>query len=195
MAFTANISTILEDVTNGAPAVYNYLRPNAFRFSIKDLPNTAYTCQSANLPALSLGFATQPTPFIDIPRIGDKNAFGDFTIRFLIAEDMSNYLELFEWLIALGFPNDYTQYKAFTGERLSRFPFYKNARGDTDSLAYSDGTLTILDSNNIPKTNIILKDLFPTSVEALDFDVTSSAVEYFVGIASFKYKSFDIEVL
>ena len=195
MAYTANLSTILLDVTSGSPAVYNYLRPNAFRFSIKDLPNVAYSCQSANLPSLNLGFAVQPTPFLDIPRIGDKNTFGDFTIRFLISEDMSNYLELFEWLIALGFPNNYNQYKAFTGERLSRFPFYKNGRGDTESLALSDGTLTILDSNNVPKTNIILKDLFPASVEALDFDVTSSAVDYFVGIASFKYTSFTIEAL
>ena len=195
MAYTANLSTILLDVTSGSPAVYNYLRPNAFRFSIKDLPNVAYSCQSANLPSLNLGFAVQPTPFLDIPRIGDKNTFGDFTIRFLISENMSNYLELFEWLIALGFPNNYNQYKAFTGERLSRFPFYKNGRGDTESLALSDGTLTILDSNNVPKTNIILKDLFPVSVEALDFDVTSSAVDYFVGIASFKYTSFTIEAL
>ena len=195
MAYTANLSTILLDVTSGSPAVYNYLRPNAFRFSIKDLPNVAYSCQSANLPSLNLGFAVQPTPFLDIPRIGDKNTFGDFTIRFLISENMSNYLELFEWLIALGFPNNYNQYKSFTGDRLSRFPFYKNGRGDTESLALSDGTLTILDSNNVPKTNIILKDLFPVSVEALDFDVTSSAVEYFVGIASFKYTSFTIEAL
>ena len=195
MAYTANLSTILLDVTSGSPAVYNYLRPNAFRFSIKDLPNVAYSCQSANLPSLNLGFAVQPTPFLDIPRIGDKNTFVDFTIRFLISEDMSNYLELFEWLIALGFPNNYNQYKSFTGDRLSRFPFYKNGRGDTESLALSDGTLTILDSNNVPKTNIILKDLFPVSVEALDFDVTSSAVDYFVGIASFKYTSFTIEAL
>jgi len=195
MAYTSNLSTLLLDVTNGSPAVYNYLRPNAFRFSIKDLPNVAYTCQSANLPALQLGFTIQPTPFQDLPRIGDKNDFGEFTIRFLIAEDMSNYLELFEWLIALGFPNDYNQYRSFTGNRLNRFPFYKNNRGDTEALAYSDGTLTILDSNNVPKTNIILHDLFPVSLEALDFDVTSSAVEYFVGIASFKYTSFTIEAL
>lgn len=194
MAYTPNLSTLVSDVAS-APAVNNYLRPNAFRFTIKDLPNVAYTCQSANLPALQLGFATQPSPFLDIPRIGDKNTFGDFTIRFLIAEDMSNYIELFDWLIALGFPDNYNQYKRFTGERLSRFPFYKNSRGDTDSLAYSDGTLTILDSNNVPKTNIIMKDLFPVSVEALDFDVTSTAVDYFVGVASFKYKTFDIEAL
>lgn len=195
MAYTENITNIIADISSTGPTVYNYLRPNAFRFTIKDLPNVAYTCQSANLPSLQLGFASQPTPFLDIPTIGDKNAFGDFTIRFLIAEDMSNYIEIFEWLIALGFPNDYNDYKSFTGERLSRFPFFKNSRGNTDSIAYSDGTLTILDSNNVPKTNILLKDLFPVSIEALDFDVTSTSVEYFIGIASFKYRTFTIEAL
>lgn len=192
--YTSNLDLILSDIAT-SPAVQNFLRPNAFRFSIKDLPNVAYTCQSANLPSVQLGFAIQPTPFIDRPVIGDKLNYGDFTIRFLIAEDMVNYLELFEWLIALGFPDNYTQYKNFAGERLSRFPFFKNSRGDTEALGYSDGTLTILDSNNVPKTNIIMKDIFPVSVEALDFDVTSTAVDYFVGVASFKFKTFTIEAL
>ena len=191
MAYTSNINTIFEDIAT-TPAVYNYLRPNAFRFTIKDLPNVAYTCQSANLPSLQLGFAIQQNPFVDLPVFGDKLTFGDFTIRFLIAEDMSNYLELFEWLVALGFPNSYDDYKAFTGERLDRFPFYKTSSGKTDAISYSDGTLTILDSNNVAKKNIILKDLFPVSVETLDFDVTVSAVDYFVGVASFKYRSFEI---
>ena len=194
--FTSNLDSILNDITNvSSSQVANYLRPNAFRFSIKDLPKIAYTCQSANLPALSLGFAVQPSPFLDIPHVGDKNSFGDFTIRFLISEDMSNYLELYEWLVALGFPNDYNQYRNFTADRLNRFPFVVNSAGASGAVAYSDGTLTILDSNNVPKTNIIFKDIFPVSVEALDFDITSSSVEYFVGVASFKYKLFDIEVL
>ena len=196
MAFTANISNIIADVnlTSGA-SVYNFLRPNAFKFVIKDLPHVAYTCQSANLPALQLGFATQPTPFLDLPVIGDKLNYSEFSIRFLIAEDMVNYRELLEWMIALGFPDNYNQYSGFVGERLSRFPFYKNASGATEALAYSDGTLTILDSANNPKTNVIFKDLFPVSVEALDFDITSSAVDYFVGIASFKYRTFEVEAL
>jgi len=194
--FTANLSTILSNVTNiSTTTVANYLRPNAFRFSIKNLPSVAFTCQSANLPSLALGYTTQPTPFLDIPHVGDKNQFGDFTIRFIITEDMSNYIELYEWLVALGFPNDYNQYRNFTGERLNRFPFVRDASGGSTAIAYSDATLTILDSNNVPKTNINFKDTFPISVEALDFDITSSSVEYFVGIASFKYKLFDIEVL
>lgn len=194
MAFTANISNILSSVNNPV-AVYNYLRPNAFKFTISDLPNVAYTCQSANIPAVQLGFATQPTPFIDLPVIGDKLTYSEFSIRFLIAEDMVNYRELLEWIVALGFPENYNEYPAFVGERLSRFPFYKNSQGNTDALAYSDGTLTILDSSNNPKTNIYFKGLFPTSVEALDYDITSSSVDYLVGVASFKYKMFEIEAL
>jgi len=194
--FTANLSTVLNEVSSiTTTPVTNFLRPNAFRFTIKNLPSVAFTCQSANLPSLALGFTTQPTPFLDIPHVGDKNLFGDFTIRFLITEDMSNYIELYEWLVALGFPTDYNQYRNFTGERLNRFPFVKDSRGAPIAVAYSDATLTILDSNNVPKTNINFKDTFPTSVEALDFDITSSSVDYFVGIASFKYKQFEIEVL
>jgi hypothetical protein len=127
--------------------------------------------------------------------VGDKNSFGDFTIRFLITEDMSNYIQIYEWLVALGFPNSYNQYRNFAGDRLNLFPFVKDSRGAPIAVAYSDASLTIMDSNNVPKTNINFKDAFPISVEALDFDITSSSVEYFVGIASFKYKTFEIEAL
>ena len=192
--YTSNVSLITDSISN-TPAVYNYLRPNAFRFVIKDLPNVAYTCQSANLPAIQLGFAVQPTPFVDVPAIGDKLNYSDFSIRFLIAEDMSNYVELFEWLVALGFPNNYNQYSNFVGDRLNRFPFFKGAGNTTEAVAYSDATLTILDSSNNPKTNILFKRIFPVSLEALDFDITSSSVEFFVGVASFKYTTFEIEAL
>lgn len=196
MAFQQNKTDILLDVNTVNPnSVYDYLRPNAFRFVIKDLPKVAYTCQSANLPGLQLGFAVQPTPFIDLPRIGDKLQYDEFSVRFLIAEDMSNYLELLEWLVALGFPETYNSYSRFVGERLSRFPFVKQPNGSIETVAYSDGTLTILDSANVPKTNIILKDMFPVAVQALDYDITSSSVDFLVGIASFKYRTFEIQSL
>ena len=194
--YTANLEELKTSISSGPPVVYNYLRPNAFRFVIKDLPRVAYTCQSANLPQLALGSAIQPTPFVDVPVFGDKLNFGEFTIRFLIAEDMSNYLELLEWMIALGFPNNYNDYSAFVGERLNRFPFVTaDGKKITAAIAYSDATLTILDSNNLPKTEILFKGTFPISVEALDFDITSSSVEYFVGVASFKYTTFEVKTL
>jgi hypothetical protein len=194
MAFQINEDKIVSSISNPVQ-IYNYLRPNGFRLTLKDLPDVSFTCQSVNLPGISLGVAVQPNPFIDIPRIGDKLTFEQFSIKFLIAEDMSNFLELYEWIVALGFPNDYTEYKSFTGERLERFPFYKDKTGAIDALGYSDGILTILDSNNNPKTNIIFKDLFPISIESNIFDVMSTDVQFLTASASFKYRSFDIEVL
>jgi hypothetical protein len=193
--YTSNIDVLANNYSDSLPKTYNFLRPNAFRFSVKDLPNTSFTCQSANLPQLALGFALQPTPFVDVPRIGDKLEFGEFTIRFIIAEDMSNYLELYRWLVALGFPKDYSQFGQFVANRPSAFPMITNSRGEQEVLAYSDGTLTILDSTNTPKVNIIYKDIFPVSLEALDFDIASASVEYFTAIASFKYTLFEVEQL
>jgi hypothetical protein len=191
--YTANIDVLQQNYISTLPKTNDYLRPNAFKFVIKDIPGVSFTCQSANLPNLSMGFAPQPTPFVDIPRIGDKLNFGEFTIRFLISEDMSNYLELYRWLVALGFPKDYTQFGSFVTKRPSSFPLTTNAKGEKEVLAYSDGTLSILDSTNTPKVNIIYKDLFPVSLEALDFDIASASVEYFTAIASFKYTYFDVE--
>jgi len=193
--YTSNISTIQNNYNNSLPKTYDYLRPNAFRFNVKDIPNASFTCQSANIPDIQLGFAVQPTPFVDIPTIGDKINFGELAIRFLISENMSNYLELYRWLIAIGFPKDYNQFSTFVKDRPSRFPFVTRLDGTSEILAYSDATLTILDSTNTAKVNIIFKNLFPTSLSALDFDIASGSVEYFTAIASFKYTIFEVEPL
>jgi len=193
--YTANINNLQSNFYNSLPKTYDYLRPNAFRFGVKDIPNVSFTCQSANIPDIQLGYAVQPTPFVDIPTIGDKINFGELAIRFLISEDMSNYLELYRWIVAIGFPKDYNQFSTFVKDRPSRFPFVTNTNGTSDILAYSDATLTILDSTNTAKVNIIFKNLFPTSLSALDFDIASGSVEYFTAIASFKYTIFEVEPL
>ena len=193
--YTANINNLQNNFYNSLPKTYDYLRPNAFRFGVKDIPNVSFTCQSANIPDIQLGYAVQPTPFVDIPTIGDKINFGELAIRFLISEDMSNYLELYRWIVAIGFPKDYNQFSTFVKDRPSRFPFITKLDGTSEILAYSDATLTILDSTNTAKVNIIFKSLFPTSLSALDFDIASGSVEYFTAIASFKYTIFEVEPL
>ena len=193
--YTANINNLQNNYNNSLPKTYDYLRPNAFRFGVKDIPNVSFTCQSANIPDIQLGYAVQPTPFVDIPTIGDKINFGELAIRFLISEDMSNYLELYRWIVAIGFPKDYNQFSTFVKDRPSRFPFVTKMDGTSEILAYSDATLTILDSTNTAKVNIIFKNLFPTSLSALDFDIASGSVEYFTAIASFKYTIFEVEPL
>jgi hypothetical protein len=166
----------------------NYLKPNSFKFDVAKLPNVTYTCQSANLPALQLGVAVQDSPFVDIPHPGDKVSFGEFTIRFLINEDMSNYKELYDWIVSIGVPQGGNQF----AKRTTRATVF-----DTTDYAgvFSDATLMVIDSNNNPVVKLAFQDLFPTSIEGLDFDITTAGMEYFVGIASFRYKVFTVEQL
>ena len=168
----------------------NYLKPNSFKFLVAKLPNVTYTCQSANLPAIGLGAAIQANRFSDIPHPGDKLSYGEFTIRFLINEDMSNYRELYDWMVGLGTPENAEQYARVLQQRntLSQPVGIKNLYAGV----FSDCTLLILDSNNKANVSLEFKDAFPISVEGLDFDITSSGMEYFVGIASFRYSRFKI---
>lgn len=179
---TSGISTVLESSTPST----NYLKPNSFRFQIAKLPNVTYTCQSANIPQMSLGHAIQQTPFVDISHPGDKIEFGDFSIRFLVNEDMSNYKELYDWIAAIGVPAASTDWT-----KMARRASVWNINDSRN--AFSDCSLVVVNSNNNPIVRINFQDAFPISLEGLDFDITSSGMEYFVGTATFRYKVFTIE--
>tara|TARA_Y100000287_G_scaffold37574_1_gene28498 strand:+ start:70 stop:345 length:276 start_codon:yes stop_codon:yes gene_type:complete len=82
----------------------NYLSPTGFKLSLYRSPSVAFFCNQANIPNLSLGIAEQPTYLRNIPIPGDKIDFGDLTIRFLVDEDLKNYMEIHKWIRGLGFP-------------------------------------------------------------------------------------------
>ena len=82
----------------------NYLSPIGFKFSITKVPKADFFSNSASIPGINLGFGLNPTYLKDIPVPGDKLTFQDFTFKFFLDEDMSNYLEVYNWLRGLGFP-------------------------------------------------------------------------------------------
>ena len=72
----------------------NYLSPIGFKFSITKVPKADFFSNSASIPGISLGFAVQPTYLKDIPVPGDKLTYQDFTLKFFVDEDLTNYLEV-----------------------------------------------------------------------------------------------------
>jgi hypothetical protein len=188
---------------NRQPSELDYLRPNGFKFLIQSLPKVTYFCQSANIPALTLGFATQATPFVTIPRPGEKLDFGELTIKFLIQEDMSNYIELYNWIIALGFPESRRQFQErFTAQSFRDPSVTSTTMADgtpsarkTDATEYSDATLLVIDSDNLPIARLNFSDCFPTSLSGVDFDVSTGDTQYFAAQAVFKYRTFTVESL
>ena len=165
----------------------NFLSPTGFKFSLKRSPAAAFFCNQANIPSMDLGVATQPSYLRDIPTPGDKIDFGDLNIRFLVDEDLVNYMELQRWIRGLGFPDSMKDFKDLEKEAVIQ-PKFAN-KGDN---IYSDGTLQILSSNLVAKFNVNFKDLFPVSLSTITFDATDTDIEYFTAEATFKYTIYNL---
>ena len=163
----------------------NFLSPVGFKFGLKRSPAVAFFCNEANIPSIDLGVAEQPSYLKNIPVPGDKIQFGDLSLRFLVDEDLKNYMEIQNWIRGLGYPESLQEFQDLddAGQLTDAFGKFKQSRDDI----YSDGTLQILSSNLVPQFQVQFSDLFPYSLSTLVFDATDTDIEYFTADVSFKY--------
>jgi len=166
----------------------NFLSPIGFKFILTKYPKVDFFSNKAGIPGINLGVAIQPTYLKDIPVPGDKLEFGDFSLSFIVDENMENYLSIYDWLIGLGYPENVKQFDDLRAE--DRYYPDRDSRDMYNQ--YSDGVLQILNSNYQPKFQVKFKDMFPTSLTTLDFDATNSDYTYFTATVSFKYTVFQI---
>ena len=166
----------------------NFLSPVGFKFGLKRSPGVAFFCNQANIPSLDLGIAVQPTYLKDIDVPGDKIQFGDLNLRFLVDEDLVNYMELQNWIRGLGFPDSLKEFDELEKESILGM----NKFGQEGDQIYSDGTLQILSSNLVPKFQVVFNDMFPYSLSTVSFDATDTDIEYFTAEVSFKYTIYNL---
>tara|TARA_B100001063_G_C16594340_1_gene467294 strand:- start:40 stop:615 length:576 start_codon:yes stop_codon:yes gene_type:complete len=166
----------------------NFLSPTGFKFALKRSPAAAFFCNQANIPSLDLGIAVQTSYLKDIDIPGDKIVFGDLTLRFLVDEDLFNYMEIQNWIRGLGYPEKLSQLDDLNknGKIVSKF----GQRGEN---IYSDATLQVLSNSLVPKFQVMFKDVFPYSLSTITFDATDTDIEYFTAEVSFKYTIYDMQ--
>ena len=165
----------------------NFISPLGSKFSLKRAPGVAFFCNQANIPSMDLGIAEQPTYLRNIPTPGDKIQFGDLTLRFLVDEDLVNYMELQRWIRGLGYPENMDEFRKLESEGVMPTNF-----GQAGDDIYSDGTLQILSSNLVPQFQVVFNDLFPYSLSTVTFDATDTDIEYFTADVSFKYTIYNL---
>ena len=161
----------------------NYLSSVGFKFNLSKYPKIDFLSNSARIPELSLALATQPTYLKDIDIPGEKLTYGDFTLKFLVDENMENYITVYNWLTGLGFPETPAQFRDLTTD---------SAAMRDPKEAFCDGTLRILNSNLREIAKVKFQDLFPVSLTSLDFDATTADVQYFTAEASFRYTIYSL---
>jgi len=167
----------------------NFLSPTGFRFLLRRSPGVAFFCNEANIPSLDLGVAVQSTYLKDIDLPGDKIQFGDLNLRFLVDEDLKNYMEIQKWIRGLGYPESEKDIRDL--QKLGPSDVSGVYRREGLNI-YSDATLQILSNNLVPKFQVMFKDVFPTSLSTITFDATDTDIEYFTAEVSFKYTIYNL---
>jgi len=165
----------------------NFLAPVGFKFTLNRSPKVAFFSNSANIPGMTLGVANQPSYLKDIDTPGDKIVFEDLTIRFLVDENLENYMEIQNWMRGLGFPRELDEIYD-----LQREQKYVDTTDTKLMNIYSDATLNVLTSSQNANFKVKFRDLFPYSLSNLQFDATDTDIEYLTAEASFKYTIYEI---
>jgi len=163
------------------PSNISFLSPAGFKFTLGRYPDVNYFCQSAGLPGVNISTIPYISPLKDLDVPGDEVTFDDLTIKFIVDENMHNWLSIWEWINMLGYSTE-----ALAKERDKR---------DIVGELSSEAVLTVLTSNMNPQLNFTFQEVFPISLSAIEFDSTLTDIEYVTADVTFKYDIYEIQNL
>lgn len=103
--------------------------------------------------------------------------YSDLSVTFKVDEDMVNYLEIYNWMVGLGKPHNFEEYKKL-----------KNS----DYGLYSDADVIIKSSQKNPSIKFSFTNLFPISLTSLNLDTTLEDVVYVDVTAEFRFDTFSV---
>ena len=163
------------------PTNTSFLSPIGFKFQLNNFPEVNYFCQSATLPGISINSISVPTPLKDIDIAGDEVSFEELTVKFIVDENMKNWLSIYDWIIGLGFPTKEGQEK------------YKKLSENSELT--TDAVLTVLTGNMNPQLNFYFKNCFPLNLSSIAFDSGGTDIDYVTADVSFRYDVYTVENL
>ena len=156
----------------------NYLSPIGFTVAVSRLPHVEFFTQKAFIPGVTLEAPQLANPMGNLFVAGDRLAHQDLDLSFLADENMTNYMECYNWMHALSSPEKFDDYA----------PLEKGVEGLT-----SDISIMILNSNK--NMNIIFNfiNCTPVSLSAVNLDVTGTDVFYPEVNMSFRYDRYTFQ--
>lgn len=149
------------------PGNRNFLAPSGFKMDLDIFAGVDFFCQQARVPDISVGNAEIQTRYRGIPIAASGGVtYGDLSLKFIVDEDMKNYLTVWKWINQNNLAEEL------------------DTKKDPE---YSNGRLLILNSNFQPNIIVNFEELFPVSLTELEFDVGDQDVEYLTADVTFKF--------
>ena len=159
------------------PDSENFVPNVGFKFIMNRTPITSYFLTSCSIPDITLGEVDSITNnFVKLPTPGDQLQFGTFDIDFRVDEDLKNYKEIYDWLIALGAPESFDQRRELNREKTR----------------LSDGSVIITTARGNPNMEVKFTDMYPVSLGSLEFNIEETEINHIVCSASFVYRTFNL---
>jgi hypothetical protein len=168
---TPRLPTFADSEQRNSLQDFNFVSPSGFKLVLdsQKYPNAEFLVQTTSIPQISVNHADFPTPMLNINMPGDKIAYTDLELTFLVDEDFINYREIHDWLIGL--------------VKVQDSKTVKKRR---------DMSLFILSSHNNPNVHFRFIGAYPLSLSSLSFDATTNTMEYLAASVSFSYDYFEI---
>ena len=170
-------------------------RPTQFRFSILKIPNTEYFIQEVNLPGIAFsGDAVLNTRFTSLNMMGDTVNYEPLEISFSVQENLSNWREIHDWMVGIGFPENTGQFAdAISDAAVTRTSV--PSRTANVSTLQSDATLMIMTNKNNPTVKVNFKNVYPTSLSGVSFDTKDTDAQNLTATMTMSYDYYNLEVL
>lgn len=156
------------------PENINLAEINAFKLVIGKIPETTYFCQKANIPGISIQEIRQQTPFNPVLYPGGQVTHEQFTVDFVVSENLTNWMEIYKWI-----------------RSCSTYKDFGDIVPESTSLI-SDATLFILNSKNNLTMTVRFSGLFPISLTSIDFNYTDTELSTLVSSATFAFTYYEI---
>lgn len=147
---------------------YNLATANNYKIEIPAAREFNYFVQNIQLPSLTMSGVD--TPYQNWQGVATSNRidFDPLTFTYLVAEDYSNYLFLYEWLLDI-----------------------RNTEHDV-LRHWKDINFHILNNNKMQNRHFVFHGCFPTYLGEIDFDSAITDVNAIINTATFRYQYFEL---
>lgn len=170
-------------------------RPTQFRFSVLKIPNTEYFIQEVNLPGLAFsGDAVLNTRFTSLNMMGDTVNYEPLEISFSVQENLSNWREIHDWMVGIGFPENTAQFAEAISDASATRTSVPSRTANVSTLQ-SDATLMIMTNKNNPTVKVNFKNVYPTSLSGVSFDTKDTDAQNLTATMTMNYDYYNLEVL
>ena len=154
---------------------YNQLENKHFKLIIDRLPHVGFFCTSASVPGLSTTSPRVFSPFSDVKATGDKLVFQPLIVNFIVDEDLSNWQELYNWMVSYGHPTGFDEYK----DNVHQKGLYASK--------LSDAKLLIPNNKYNTHHEFSFVDAFPLDISDMVFDIQIADTQVQICTVTFEY--------